>query len=187
MALEDLGVRKQTFVDLQEEAKARIYLAGDSLKIFVGLLRSQSLGGQFHLAFVLEQLIKLGLDFRDHLDKDAIGSAFLGRLVRDSMNHSLRQMKFKARIPVPRSYHLVGVADEGRAYINEGAQPDKVFTLGEKQIYGMTCRGRVVCCSAHSKDSLCTRVHGQRTRIFGRHMSYFKEPSDPPWRQCVCM
>ncbi|KAF8267887.1 RNA dependent RNA polymerase-domain-containing protein [Lactarius quietus] len=135
MALEDLGVKKQAFIDLQEEAKARIYLASGSLKIFVVLLKSQSLGGQFHLAFVLEQLFKLGLDFRDHLDKDAIGSAFLGRLVRDSMNHSLREMKFKARIPVPHSYQLVGVADEGQAYINEGVPPDQVFTLGEKEIY----------------------------------------------------
>src|SRR6266702_3272013 len=163
MALEDLGVKKQAFVDLQEDAKARIYLSSDSLKIFVGLLRSQSLGGKFHLAFILEQLIKLGLDFRDHLDKKAIASAFLGRLVRDSVNHSLREMKFKARIPVPRSYQLVGVADEGRAYINEDARPDKVFTLGEKQIYGMIRRGRVVCCFAHSNDSLRTRVHRQRT------------------------
>jgi hypothetical protein len=64
MALEDLGVKQKAFVDLQEEAKARIYLAGGSLPVFVGLLRSQSLGGQFHLAFVLEQLIKLGLDFQ---------------------------------------------------------------------------------------------------------------------------
>ncbi|KAH9018115.1 RdRP-domain-containing protein [Lactarius pseudohatsudake] len=135
MALEDLGVKKKAFVDLQEDAKARIYLAKDSLKIFAGLLRSQTLGLKFHLPFVLEQLMKLGLDFRDHLDKEAIRSAFLGRLVRDSMNHSLREMKFKARIPVPRSYQLVGVADEGRAYINEGARPDKVFTLREKQIY----------------------------------------------------
>ena len=136
MALEDLGVKQKAFVDLQEEAKARIYLASGSLPTFVSLLRSQSLGGQFHLAFVLEQLVKLDLDFGDHLGKDDIGSAFLGRLVRDSMNHSLREMKFKARIPVPRSYQLVGVADEGRAYIKEGAQPDRVFTLGEKEIYG---------------------------------------------------
>ena len=145
MALEDLGVKQKAFVDLQEEAKARIYLASGSLPTFVSLLRSQSLGGQFHLAFVLEQLVKLDLDFGDHLGKDDIGSAFLGRLVRDSMNHSLREMKFKARIPVPRSYQLVGVADEGRAYIKEGAQPDRVFTLGEKEIYGANRHVRVVC------------------------------------------
>ena len=183
MALEDLGVKQKAFVDLQEEAKACIYLASGSLSVFVGLLRSQSLGGQFHLAFVLEHLVKLGLDLRDHPGgRDAIGSAFLGRLVRDSMNHSLREMKFKARIPVPRSYQLVGVADEGRAYIKEGVQPDQVFTLGEKEIYGATRHVRVVCRSAHSNDSLRTKVSGQRTRIFERHMPYFKEPRDPSWR-----
>ncbi|KAH9071049.1 RdRP-domain-containing protein [Lactarius deliciosus] len=115
MALEDLGVKKKAFVDLQEDAKAHIYLAKDSLEKFARLLRGQILGLKFHLPFILEQLMKLGLDFRDHLDKSAIRSAFLGRLVRDSMNHSLREMKFKARIPVPHSYQLVGVADEGRA------------------------------------------------------------------------
>ena len=165
MALEDRGVRTQAFVDLQEEATARILLASDSLKAFVGLLRSQSLGVQFHLGSILEQLIKLGLDFRESTleNKEAICSAFLGRLVRDSMNHSLREVKFKARIPVPHSYQLVGVADEGRAYIKEGAPPDKVFTLGERQIYGMIRRRRVVCFSAHSDDSLRTRVRGQTT------------------------
>ncbi|KAH9066241.1 RNA dependent RNA polymerase-domain-containing protein [Lactarius vividus] len=125
----------EAFVDLQEEAKARIDLARDSLKKFSDLLRRETLGLKFHLPFILGQLIKLGLDSRDHLDKDAIRSAFLGRLVRDSMNHSLREMKSKARIPVPRSYQSVGVADEGRAYIKKGARPDKVFTLKEKQIY----------------------------------------------------
>ena len=165
MALEDLGVRKQTFVDLQEDAKAHIFLARDSLKTFVGLLRSQSLGFKFHLPFILEQLIKLGLDFRDSTleNKEAIHSAFLGHLVRDSMNHSLRDLKFKARIPVPHSYQLVGVADEGRAYINEGARPDEVFTLREKEIYGMIRRdGCIARRSSHCNDSLHTRVRGQR-------------------------
>ena len=134
MALEDLGVHKQAFIDLQEAAKRRIYLAGDSLPMFAGLLKSYGLGDKFRLAFVLEQLFKLGLDFKDH-KKEAIGSAFLGRLVRDSMNHSLREVKFKARIPVPHSYQLVGVADEGQAYIKEGVDAANVFTLKEKQIY----------------------------------------------------
>jgi len=137
MALEDLGVRKEAFMDLQEAAKRRIYLAGDSLPMFAGLLKSHGLGDKFRLAFVLEQLFKVGLDFKDHFHKKEIRSAFLGRLVRDSMNHSLREVKFKARIPVPHSYQLVGVADEGQAYIKEGEDPAKVFTLKEKEIYGI--------------------------------------------------
>ena len=46
-------------------------------------------------------------------------------------------MKFKARIPVPHSYQLVGVADEGQAYIKEGVDPANIFTLHEKEIYGI--------------------------------------------------
>jgi RNA-dependent RNA polymerase len=139
MALEDLGVEKDAFMNLQNAAIRHIYLAGKSLKIFADLLKSHGLGDKFRLSFVLRQLIKLKLDFGPggNLDKEAIGSAFFGGLVRDSINHSLREVKFKARIPVPHSYQLVGVADEGQAYIKEGEDPDKVFTLKEKCIYGM--------------------------------------------------
>jgi RNA-dependent RNA polymerase len=141
MALEDLGVNKKAFMDLQNAAKEKIYLSSNSLKTFAETLGSHGLGDKFRLAFILKQLFKLGLDFKDYLNKEAIRSAFLGRLVRDSMNHALREMKFKARIPVPHSFQLVGVADEGQAYIKEGEDPDKVFTLKEGFIYGMFPRG----------------------------------------------
>jgi len=52
------------------------------------------------------------------------------------MNHCLREIKYKARIPVPKSYQLVGVADEGRAYIDEGLKEEDVYTLKPWQIYG---------------------------------------------------
>jgi RNA-dependent RNA polymerase len=68
------------------------------------------------------------------------------------MNHSLREVKFKARIPVPKSYQLVGVADEGQAYIKEGVNEEDVFTLGEGRIYGAFLRG-------HSRATLCKRQH----------------------------
>jgi hypothetical protein len=56
------------------------------------------------------------------------------------MHHSLREVKFKARIPVPDSYQLVGVADEGRAYIQEGVDEGRVFTLKPGTIYGTFLR-----------------------------------------------
>ncbi|KAI0284855.1 RNA dependent RNA polymerase-domain-containing protein, partial [Russula brevipes] len=68
-------------------------------------------------------------------DKSAVKSAFFEKLLRFSINHSLREVKYKARIPVPHSYQLVGVADEGQAYIKEGAREEDVFTLGEGRIY----------------------------------------------------
>jgi len=140
MALEDRGVEKDTFMDLQEKAKAKICLSSDSLENFRELLRDHGLGGKYHLGFILEQLLKVGLDFKDGKNKKAIKNAFFERLLRFSIHHSLRTVKFKARIPVPKSYQLVGVADEGRAYINEGVNEDEVFTLKPGTIYGTFLR-----------------------------------------------
>jgi RNA-dependent RNA polymerase len=69
------------------------------------------------------------------------------------MNHSLRKVKYKAGIPVPNSYQLVGVADEGRAYIKEGAKEDDVFTLKENTIYGKFPR-RVAVTVPHVYDGI---------------------------------
>ena len=142
MALEDRGVERDTFMDLQEKAKAAIYLARDSLNNFSKLLQDHGLGYTFHLSFILEQLIKLKLDFKHSTDKKATGinSAFFEHLLRFSIHHSLREVKFKARIPVPDSYQLVGVADEGRAYIQEGVDEGRVFTLQPGNIYGTFLR-----------------------------------------------
>jgi len=136
MALEDRGVRKEAFFDLLEQAKANIYLSGASLDRFSEQLRDHNLGGQYRLAFILEQLSKLGLDFKNKVNKTAIGRRFFESLLRYSMNHCLREVKYKARIPVPKSYQLVGVADEGRAYINEGLNEEDVYTLKPGFIYG---------------------------------------------------
>jgi hypothetical protein len=137
MTLEDRGVDKEAFIELQERAKAWINFSLYSLEHFSQLLKEHNLGGNFHLAFILEQLNKLGLTFEDDTDKKAIGCAFFERLLRFSINHSLREIKFKARIPVPESYQLVGIADEGQAYIEEGiANKDDVYTLGPGRIYG---------------------------------------------------
>ena len=136
MALEDRGVDKELFIKLQEKAKASIYLSSDSLEKFSRLLTEHNLAGKFHLAFILEQLSKLGLGVKDKNEKKAIGSAFFERFLRFSLDHSLCEVKFKARLPVPNSYQLVGVADEGQAYIREGVQEEDVFTLGPGQIYG---------------------------------------------------
>ena len=128
-------------MDLQERAKANIYYSTESLENFSRLLKSHGLGDRYHLVFILEQLVKLGLDLKDSTGRMAIKSSLVERLLRFSIHHSLREIKFKARIPVPSSYQLVGVADEGRAYINEGLDEDDVFTLKPGTIYGtFLCR-----------------------------------------------
>ena len=156
MALEDRGVNKDTFIELQEKAKLSICLSRDSPEGFSQQLTKHNLGGNFHLASIFKQLGKLGLGFKDDpkADKKAIEGAFFGRLLRDSMNHSLREVKFKARIPVPESYQLVGVADEGQAYINEGiANKEDVYTLEPGRIYGTFSR-RFGVVLPHANDNI---------------------------------
>ena len=144
VALEGLGVKKDTFMDLQGAVKARVYSAGSSLEDLVGLLKSYNIGSAFHLALVLDWLTKLGLGLKETFNQRAFENAFLGRVLRGSAYHILRELKYKAQIPVPGSYRLVGIADEGRAYISEGADPNRVFTLKEGFIFGMFLHGSVV-------------------------------------------
>lgn len=140
MILEDRGVRKESFISLQEQAKSLIYTSTDSIENFVSLLRTHGMGFGYHLPFILEQLVKLGLDFKE-TSRDgskAIENAFLGRVLRFAMNGCLRDIKHKAQIPVPGSYKLVGCADEGLAYIREGLDKDSVYTLPAGCIFGMS-------------------------------------------------
>ena len=169
MALEDRGVTKKTFERLQEEAKASINVSGHSLEKFSCLLTKHNLAGKFHLAFILEQLSKLGLDF-----KDIIGGTFFERLLRFSMNHSLREVKFKARIPVPNSYQLVGIADEGQAYIREGVKEEDVFTLGPDRIYGAFLRGSATMLPYPNGNiqSVCKRTRMNHQSTSRAHVSY---------------
>ncbi|KAF8260153.1 RNA dependent RNA polymerase-domain-containing protein [Lactarius quietus] len=121
MVLEDRGVSKETFIDLLDKTKEKIYLSSESLENFTEQLRAI--------------LNKLGLDFKHGTNKTAIGRPFYERLLRYSMTHLLREFKFKAHIPIPKSYQLVGVADEGRAYIEAGLKEEDVFTLKPGSIY----------------------------------------------------
>jgi RNA-dependent RNA polymerase len=151
MALEGLGIQAEALMDIQDSVKARISSASDSLEDITGLLKAYSIGESFHLAFILDQLNKLGLGPRDTFDKMAFRNAFLGRLLRHSAHHMLRELKYKTQMPVFRSYQLVGVADEGQAYIREGVDPDTVFTLKEGFIYGMYPLSSTIT-MAHSRD-----------------------------------
>src|ERR1700759_1665723 len=106
MILEDRGVSKEAFIELQELAKRDVYTACDSLADFRKLLKANNLGNKFHVAFILEQLSLLGLDLTDRDGKKVIGNALFGRLLRYAINDTLRKMKHRARIPVPNSYQL---------------------------------------------------------------------------------
>lgn len=137
MILEDLGVEKKSFIELQELAKEDIFTAHDSMEKTIKLMKAHSLGKSYGLSFIIEWFRKLGLGFKHEKNVRALQDPFLDRLIHYAKNHVLRDIKHGARIPIPESYLLVGVADEGPAY--EAAGMENVFSLTKGQIYGM-CR-----------------------------------------------
>ena len=134
MILEDRGVNKGAFVEVQEAAVADARTVHDSLSQFQKILKSHRLGTSYRLDYIVDHLIKLGLDIR-HSDRDRdLQDAFFNRLQNFAMTHVLRDIKHNAKFPIPKSYQLVGVADEGPAYVNAGYK--NVYCLPEGKIFG---------------------------------------------------
>jgi RNA-dependent RNA polymerase len=106
----------------------------DSLEQFRRILRCHNLGNSFGLHRIVRRLNDLGLDLTNENGATIISDAFLACLRNVAMNHVLRDIKHRARIPVPKSYQLVGVADEGPAYQKQGLE--NVLILQKGQIYG---------------------------------------------------
>jgi RNA-dependent RNA polymerase len=131
-------------------AVADARMVDDSLEQFRKVLTSHSLGTKFRLSSLMKRLIDLGIDIHDGQEA-ILRDPFHARLRRVAMNHILRDIKHHARIPLPRSHQLVGIADEGPAYVAAGYQ--NVFTLQDGQVYGQ--RPLVLAFTIHGmKDSL---------------------------------
>ncbi|KAG6331650.1 hypothetical protein ID866_7441 [Astraeus odoratus] len=96
MVLEDRGAPKEAFLELQEEEVSKTRRAHDSVELFAGL------------------------ELKPNLLQRPLDTPFLAQLRSCAINHVLRDIKYRARIPIPDSYMLVGVADEGPAYEKEG-------------------------------------------------------------------
>lgn len=115
MVLETLGVSIDAFMHLQAQVVADIKIAPTSLTGSAKLLQTYGLGNAFRLPSVLLGLAKAGMATPP---KDG----FFKRGMHFATNDALRGLKYKARIPVPDSYTLVGVADihnvleEGQIY-----------------------------------------------------------------------
>ena len=136
MILEDRGVKKESFMVLQDMAVADARTIHDSLVQFRHILKAHKLGGAFRLDLILDRLMKLGLDLKSCNPDQRLNNAFLGRVRHFAMTHVLRDIKHGARIPIPKSWLLVGVADEGPAYVNAGYK--NVYVLQKGKIYGKT-------------------------------------------------
>ncbi|KAF7322454.1 RNA-dependent RNA polymerase [Mycena chlorophos] len=133
MALEDRHVRQEAFMKLQDFAIADARTIDDGIMQFRNFLRNHSLGSPYRLSFILERLEKLGLDLKPTLRMPGIDNPWFSQLRQVSMNNVLHDIKHGARIPIPESHLLVGIADEGPAYKKRGLE--NVYELPPGKIY----------------------------------------------------
>ncbi|OBZ65791.1 RNA-dependent RNA polymerase 1 [Grifola frondosa] len=129
--LEDRGIDKKAFVSLQDRAKADIYTATDSITQTISFLKAHQLGTSYRLPILLQRLGTIGLGMARESSTGVLQDPFLDRLILYAKNHVLRDIKHAARMPIPDSYLLVGVADEGPAYVADGCQD--VLTLNKQR------------------------------------------------------
>ncbi|KDR73538.1 hypothetical protein GALMADRAFT_251265 [Galerina marginata CBS 339.88] len=134
MVLEDIGVRKDAFQELQDNAVAEAKTIDDSLTQFCDVLASHNLGSSYRLRDTLTRLRDgYKMDLTSDGKTTALDNPFLRQVRQVAMTDILRDIKHSARIPVQGSYLLVGIADEGPAY--EAAGYKNVYSLDEGQIY----------------------------------------------------
>ncbi|RPD60068.1 RdRP-domain-containing protein [Lentinus tigrinus ALCF2SS1-7] len=143
--LEDLGIHKQRFIKLQEEAKKDTITAGDTITGMAELFRAHDLGNVFGLQRTLQRLEKAGVGTvkeKPEKAKYTLDNDFIKCLLKSAQTHILREFKHEARIPIKDAHQLVGVVDEGPAWLEDGIKD--VFCLEEGQIF--------VCVQAPDSD-----------------------------------
>lgn len=148
MVLEDRGVSIQAFLELQERAVSDTRRADGSLSMFVDLLEKHKLCQNFWVSDILKRLGSLGFELNPDQMQLPLNTPFLSRLRSYAINHVLRGVKYRARIPIPESYMLPGVADEGPAYVN---RRDNIYCLPQ---------GKIFACVQDSGDSEPTWLSG---------------------------
>jgi RNA-dependent RNA polymerase len=104
MLLEGLGVPYRVFEAYQNTAVKDAEDAIESLVRTARLLEGHGLGTSFRLPSVL-------LNIQQKLGVTRIQDPFYRRMQEFAIHHVLREMKHKARIPIPGGFILVGVAD----------------------------------------------------------------------------
>ena len=164
MVLEDRGATKETFLELQQKVVAEARTANDSVDIFAGLLESHGLSHPFRLASILRRLNTLDLELNPtHLQRN-IDSPFLSQVRAYAINHVLRAVKHDARIPIPNSYMLMGVTDEGPAYERKKGY-ENIFKLPPGKIFGMSLL-LIICSTYLPAPPACVQKPGNNEPIW---------------------
>ncbi|OAV99452.1 hypothetical protein PTTG_06645 [Puccinia triticina 1-1 BBBD Race 1] len=104
--LEDLGIRAEVFLKLQAKIVRKVEDSRKSPKLAADLMQQYSLGSGSGMASILHKLSELlG-------DEVSVGSDFVEECYDLMTIQCLRDLKYRGRIPLEKSYTLVGVADE---------------------------------------------------------------------------
>jgi hypothetical protein len=177
MLLEDVGVRKTEFQKLQDVAVADAKTIDESIIHMCNVLSAHGLGVPYSVKSILNRLRECyKLDLHGSNTKRGIDNPFLRQLRQVAMIDVLRDIKHSARIPVPDSYLLVGIADEGPSYKGVPGYED-VFCLSAGQIYGVCTPTRV----QNTSLIVCTNIEpacrslGIQNRRGSRAMSVYLE------------
>ena len=109
--MEDMGTRKEFFLNLQAKAIERLRLITANPINACSFLERQSIGQTTHLPWLINKLSSLNLDFRQ--------DGFLHNALEMAILVELRQLKHKNRIPVEQGAHLHGLMDE-TGFLEEG-------------------------------------------------------------------
>lgn len=104
--LEDLKVPTDALFKLQKAATEKVRKSRKKLSSAIRLLEEWNLAPSAYLA---ETLAFLARDSKT--SRATFRNPFVSQLLDATVVHSLRDMKHKARIPVPGCYNLVGVTD----------------------------------------------------------------------------
>ena len=124
MILGGLGVPAGAFLQLQRNAVEETNEATKSLKGAAGLLEKHGLGSAFALPSTFSNLRKLGINFEPNVTPSGLLDPFMDRCMKFAVHHVLREIKFRARVPVPECWKLVGVVDEHNIL-----KPDQIYGI----------------------------------------------------------
>ena len=114
-------------------------------------LRKHRLTDHFGLVPTLRRLSEppFNLSLDTSSAQTCLRSPFLDKIILCVVQTILRELQYYCRIPVPESWNLVGVADEGPSYIERKiCNEAEVFTLNEGEIFGE--HGYVDCAFPYS-------------------------------------
>lgn len=109
--LEDLGVARDTFLELERQEVETLRQTIHSPRQAASFVEQSNIAKSTRLSWLIRMLHSMGLSY--------IQDSFLKRAVELTILMKLRDLKYKARILIPKAVTLYGIMDE-TGYLKEG-------------------------------------------------------------------